>query len=65
MDVVLRVLLERVELVPTEEPGEDWSYRGIVWAPGRDGRAVVRRRTREPLGMTGEAQSRTLVTQAA
>jgi cytochrome P450 family 138 len=43
MDVVLRVLLERVELVPTEQPGEDWSYRGIVWAPGQDGRAVVRR----------------------
>jgi cytochrome P450 family 138 len=48
MDVVLRVLLERVELVPTEEPGEDWSYRGIVWAPAEGGKAIVRGRAREP-----------------
>lgn len=47
MDVVLRVLLERVELVPTSEPGEAWSYRGIVWAPAEGGKAVVRRRARE------------------
>lgn len=61
MDVVLRVLLERVELAPTNEPDEPWSYRGIVWAPGRDGKAVVRRRTHEPLGSTGEPDSRSLV----
>jgi cytochrome P450 family 138 len=48
MDVVLRVLLERVELVPTDEHGEGWSYRGIVWAPAENGKAVVRRRVREP-----------------
>jgi cytochrome P450 len=47
MDVVLRVLLERVELVATDERGEDWAYRGIVWAPAQGGRAVVRRRVRE------------------
>ena len=49
MDVVLRVLLERVELVPTDEPGEDWSYRGIVWAPAEGGArrsSVVARESR-------------------
>lgn len=44
MDVVLRVLLERVELLPTSEPGEPWAFRGIVWAASRNGRVVVRRR---------------------
>ncbi|MDE3070647.1 MAG: cytochrome P450 [Acidobacteriota bacterium] len=49
MDVVLRVMLERFELVPTGDPGEQWSYRGIVWAPAEDGRAVVRRRSRHAM----------------
>jgi cytochrome P450 family 138 len=44
MDVVLRVLLERVELLPTEEPDEPWAFRGIVWAAGRGGRAAVVKR---------------------
>ncbi len=44
MDIVLRVLLERVQLMPTDAPDEPWAFRGIVWAPGRDGRAVVRAR---------------------
>jgi cytochrome P450 len=48
MDVVLRVLLEHAELLPSEEPDEPWAYRGIVWAPGRGGRVAVRRRVREP-----------------
>lgn len=65
MDVVLRVLLERVELVTTDEPDEPWAYRGIVWAPGQDGKAVVRRRSHEPLNLTSEPASRDLVTQAA
>jgi cytochrome P450 len=52
MDVVLRVLLERAELLPTDEPGEPWAYRGIVWAPGEGGKAVIRRRVREPLAPT-------------
>jgi cytochrome P450 len=47
MDVVLRVLLERIELVPTDDPGEPWSYRGIVWAPAENGKAIVHRRVRE------------------
>jgi len=48
MDVVLRVLLERVELLPTREPGERWAFRGVVWAPREGGRIAVRRRERRP-----------------
>jgi cytochrome P450 len=48
MDVVLRVLLERVELMPTEEPPEAPAFRGVVWAPARGGRLVMRRRTAAP-----------------
>jgi cytochrome P450 family 138 len=47
MDVVLRVLLERVELLPTAEPGERPAFRGVVWAPAQGGRLVMRRRVRE------------------
>lgn len=65
MDVVLRVLLERVELVATDEPDEPWAYRGIVWAPGHGGKAIVHRRAREPLAVASEADDRELVTQAA
>jgi cytochrome P450 family 138 len=65
MDVVLRVLLERVELLTTDERDEPWSYRGIVWAPGRDGKAIVRQRTREPLDLASEPAGRDLLTQAA
>jgi cytochrome P450 len=46
MDVVLRVLLERVELLPTRQPSEDWTFRGVAWAPGDGGRAEIRRRAR-------------------
>ena len=45
MDVVLRVLLERVELVPTAAAGERWAFRGVVWAPAGGGKAVVRARS--------------------
>ena len=41
MDVVLRVLLDRVRLLPTDAPGEPWAFRGIVWAPGGGGRIAV------------------------
>ncbi len=44
---MLRVLLERVELLPTEAPDEPWAFRGIVWAPGGAGRVAVRRREPE------------------
>ncbi|HEU4973769.1 MAG TPA: cytochrome P450 [Baekduia sp.] len=48
MDVVLRVLLERVELVPSTAPDEPWVFRGVATAPGHGGRVVVRRRARRP-----------------
>ncbi|MGX6447648.1 cytochrome P450, partial [Patulibacter sp. S7RM1-6] len=44
LDVVLRVLLERLELVPTTEPDERMHFKGVAWSPGAGGVAVVRRR---------------------
>ncbi|MEA2292606.1 MAG: cytochrome family [Solirubrobacteraceae bacterium] len=44
LDVVLRVLLERVELLPTSDPDEPWRFKGVAWAPARGGRAEIRRR---------------------
>jgi cytochrome P450 family 138 len=44
MDVVLRVLLERVELVPSVAPDEPWRFRGVAWTPASGGTAVIRRR---------------------
>jgi hypothetical protein len=46
MDVVLRTLLRTVELVPTEEPGEPWTFRGGTYQPGRGGRARIVHRAR-------------------
>ena len=47
---MLRVLLERVELLPTEAPDEPWAFRGVVWAAARNGMAAVapRQGAREP-----------------
>ncbi|HWT93322.1 MAG TPA: cytochrome P450 [Solirubrobacteraceae bacterium] len=44
MDVVLRTLLSRVELLPTSAPPERWAFRGVAMAPAEGGRVVVRRR---------------------
>ncbi len=44
MNVVLRTMLRDVTLLPTAEPAERWHFRGVAYAPGRGGRAVVRRR---------------------
>ena len=44
MNVVLATLLREFDLSPTTEPGERWHSRGIAYAPGRGGQAVVRRR---------------------
>src|SRR5919107_1368620 len=33
LDVVLRVLLERVELLPTSDPAEPWRFKGVAWSP--------------------------------
>jgi cytochrome P450 len=54
MDVVLRTLLERVELAPTDAPDEPWSFRGVTFTPGRGGLARVSRRAR-PAAATGAA----------
>jgi cytochrome P450 len=47
MDVVLRVLLERVELEPSSEPDEKPGFRGVVWVPAKGAKLVMRRRIRE------------------
>src|SRR3954452_3826781 len=44
MTVVLRELLSRFELATTTERDERWRFRGVAFAPGRGGRAVVRPR---------------------
>jgi len=46
MDVVLRVMLERVELLPTTAPAERWKDRGVAVAPALGGRVTIRRRAR-------------------
>ncbi len=46
LDVVLRVLLERVRIAPTTAPDERERFRGVAIAPGLGGVATVRRRTR-------------------
>ncbi|MFD9958775.1 cytochrome P450 [Amycolatopsis sp. NPDC058986] len=47
LNVVLRTLLREYTLVPTNERDERWHSRGIAYAPGKGGLAVVRRRTAE------------------
>jgi cytochrome P450 family 138 len=44
LDVVLRTLLRRAELVPTSEPGEAWAFRGVASGPDRGGLVRIRRR---------------------
>jgi hypothetical protein len=44
MDVVLRTMLTRLSLDPTDEPDEVWAFRGVTFAPGKGGRGVFRRR---------------------
>jgi cytochrome P450 len=44
MNVVLRTLLRDFELVPTHAADERWHSRGVAYAPGKGGRAVVHRR---------------------
>jgi cytochrome P450 len=47
MDVVLRVLLERVELLPSSEPDEQRGFRGVVWVPASGAKVVMRPRVRQ------------------
>jgi cytochrome P450 family 138 len=55
MNVVLATLLREFELSPTHEPGERWHSRGVAYAPGKGGLAVVHRRARP----TADALTRT------
>ncbi|MBN1529500.1 MAG: cytochrome P450 [Thermoleophilaceae bacterium] len=54
MDVVLRTLLSRFELVPASDAGERESFRGVAYAPAKGGLGRVRRR-RVALGGEHEA----------
>jgi cytochrome P450 family 138 len=47
LDVVLKLILQRVELAPTDAPDERWHFKGVAWSPKEGGRALVTRR-REP-----------------
>jgi cytochrome P450 len=44
LDVVLRVMLQRMELQPTTAPDEAWKFKGVAWSPGSGGRVTVARR---------------------
>jgi len=44
MDVVVRTMLERFELQPTDAPDERWRDRGVAVAPSEGGLVTVRRR---------------------
>jgi hypothetical protein len=44
LDVVLRVMLQRMTLQPTTAPGEAWKFKGVAWSPGSGGRVTVHRR---------------------
>ncbi len=48
IDVVLRTLLRNFELQTTDEGPERESFRGVAFAPGKGGVAVVQRRQLEP-----------------
>ncbi len=48
LDVVLRVILQRFELVPTAAADEAWKYLGVAWSAGSGGQAVVRPRGSGP-----------------
>lgn len=43
VDVVLRTVLRRFDLLPTDAPDEKWKFRGVTFVPHRGGRVRVRR----------------------
>jgi cytochrome P450 len=57
MDVVLRTILERYELLPTDAPAEGNVFRGVTFAPSSGGLAAVRPRQTET--DSGEAPPQT------
>jgi cytochrome P450 family 138 len=52
LDVVLRTILQHVELQPTTEPGEKWKFRGVAWGPAGGGQARMTRRAAQPHALT-------------
>jgi cytochrome P450 len=48
LDVVLRVILERVTFAPTTAPDEPWKFKGVAWSPAGGGMAYVTRRAARP-----------------
>ena len=52
MDIVLRTMLEEVELLPTTDAPERTVFRGVAFAPAKGGQAIVRRRA-APLAPVG------------
>jgi cytochrome P450 len=44
LDVVLRVILERVAFAPTDAPDEPWRFKGVAWSPAGGGMARITRR---------------------
>jgi hypothetical protein len=44
LDVVLRVMLERVSFAPTTAPDEPWRFKGVAWSPAGGGMARIQRR---------------------
>jgi cytochrome P450 len=45
LDVVLRVILERVRFLPTDAPDERWLFKGVAWSPAGGGMARIEKRT--------------------
>jgi cytochrome P450 len=50
LDVVLRVILERVAFAPTDAPDEPWRFKGVAWSPAGGGMARITRRTGRAAG---------------
>jgi cytochrome P450 family 138 len=41
LDVVLKLILQRVALAPTTARDERWHFKGVAWSPAEGGRALV------------------------
>jgi cytochrome P450 len=50
MDVVLRTLLREFDFIPTDKPDEKQRARGVAFAPGGGGRAIVYKTRRDSAG---------------
>ncbi|HEV7918989.1 MAG TPA: cytochrome P450 [Solirubrobacterales bacterium] len=57
MDVVLRVMLQRIELLPTDAPAENFKFRGVTYTPSKGGLAEVRRRDLSDSGAALEREA--------